>query len=232
MRPHWPRLDGKCRCADRSLHASSTACPSLFWYRFPGSSAGEEQSQYPARQLEDSAPPTRRFSGATAVALLAMLEQIYMLERAAKEARGLPTGRPAKLYAATRAGAAQRIKASAIPNRSPPTSASAAPGCTGHYASTAKAPLSNPSARKADYPNRPHHHRSGATSLVLRRELRRAPHRCGNCMGVVDGTFYDPWSWSYTRAGFGRMCRRSERRSRMLSSSRGLPVRSGTRFGM
>ena len=35
-----------------------------------------------------------------AIALLAMIaqmERIYMLERAAKEARGLPTGRPAKL---------------------------------------------------------------------------------------------------------------------------------------
>ena len=58
-----------------------------------------------------------------AVALLAMfaqMERIYMLERAAgaraaKEARGLPTGRPAKLNATTRAGAAQRIKDGAIP---------------------------------------------------------------------------------------------------------------------
>ncbi|MFJ6485993.1 helix-turn-helix domain-containing protein [Streptomyces sp. NPDC091682] len=50
------------------------------------------------------------------------MEQIYMLERAAgasagKEARGLPTGRPAKLNATTRAGAAQRIKDGAIPDQ-------------------------------------------------------------------------------------------------------------------
>ncbi|QDN54418.1 MULTISPECIES: helix-turn-helix domain-containing protein [unclassified Streptomyces] len=60
-----------------------------------------------------------------AIALLAMLaqmERIYMLERAAgaraaKEARGLPTGRLAKLTATTRAGAAQRIKDGAIPEQ-------------------------------------------------------------------------------------------------------------------
>ncbi|MGW6603889.1 recombinase family protein [Streptomyces sp. NPDC055036] len=60
-----------------------------------------------------------------AIALLAMfaqMERIYMLERAAgaratKEARGLPTGRPAKLNATTRAGAAQRIKDGAIPEQ-------------------------------------------------------------------------------------------------------------------
>lgn len=60
-----------------------------------------------------------------AIALLAMfaqMERIYMLERAAgaraaKEARGLPTGRPAKLNATTRAGAAQRIKEGAIPEK-------------------------------------------------------------------------------------------------------------------
>ena len=63
----------------------------------------------------------------------------------AKEARGLPTGRPAKLNATTRAGAAQRIKAGAIPGRSPPSSASAAPRCTGNCASTAKVPQPNPS---------------------------------------------------------------------------------------
>ncbi|MEU8976208.1 hypothetical protein AB0D11_44805 [Streptomyces monashensis] len=53
-----------------------------------------------------------------AIALLAMFaqtERIYMLERAAgacvvKQACGLPTGRPAKLNAGTRAGAAQRIR--------------------------------------------------------------------------------------------------------------------------
>src|SRR6267154_3322731 len=52
-----------------------------------------------------------------AIALLAMfaqMERIYMLERAAgaraaKQARGLPTGRPAQLNATTRAGADQRI---------------------------------------------------------------------------------------------------------------------------
>jgi DNA invertase Pin-like site-specific DNA recombinase len=60
-----------------------------------------------------------------AIALLAMfaqMERIYMLERAAgaraaKEARGLPAGRPAKLNATTRAGAAQRIKDGAIPEQ-------------------------------------------------------------------------------------------------------------------
>lgn len=60
-----------------------------------------------------------------AIALLAMfaqMERIYMLERAAgaraaKQARGLPTGRPAKLNATTRAGAAQRIKDGAVPEQ-------------------------------------------------------------------------------------------------------------------
>jgi DNA invertase Pin-like site-specific DNA recombinase len=60
-----------------------------------------------------------------AIALLAMfaqMERIYMLERAAgaraaKEARGVPAGRPAKLNAATRAGAAQRIKDGALPGQ-------------------------------------------------------------------------------------------------------------------
>ena len=60
-----------------------------------------------------------------AIALLAMfaqMERIYMLERAAgaraaKQARGLPTGRPAKLNATTRAGAAQRIGDGAIPGQ-------------------------------------------------------------------------------------------------------------------
>lgn len=37
--------------------------------------------------------------------------------RAAKEARGLPAGRPAKLNATTRVGAAQRIKDGAIPEQ-------------------------------------------------------------------------------------------------------------------
>ncbi|MFF3663881.1 helix-turn-helix domain-containing protein [Streptomyces olivochromogenes] len=55
-------------------------------------------------------------------AMFAQMERIYMLERAAgaraaKEARGLPTGRPAKLNATTRAGAAQRIKDGAIPEQ-------------------------------------------------------------------------------------------------------------------
>ena len=60
-----------------------------------------------------------------AIALLAMfaqMERIYMLERAAgaraaKQARGLPAGRPAKLNATTRAGAAQRIGDGAIPEQ-------------------------------------------------------------------------------------------------------------------
>ncbi len=55
-----------------------------------------------------------------AIALLAMfaqMERIYMLERAAKQARGLPTGRPAKLNATTRAGVAQRIGDGAIPEQ-------------------------------------------------------------------------------------------------------------------
>ncbi|MFD8003859.1 helix-turn-helix domain-containing protein [Streptomyces mirabilis] len=55
-------------------------------------------------------------------AMFAQMERIYILERAvgaraAKEARGLPTGRPAKLNATTRAGAAQRIKDGAIPEQ-------------------------------------------------------------------------------------------------------------------
>lgn len=58
-----------------------------------------------------------------AIALLSMfaqMERIYMLERAAgaraaKESRGLPTGRPAKLNATLRAAAAQRIKDGAVP---------------------------------------------------------------------------------------------------------------------
>jgi DNA invertase Pin-like site-specific DNA recombinase len=60
-----------------------------------------------------------------AIALLAMfaqMERIYMLgraagARAAKQARGLPAGRPAKLNATTRAGAAQRIGDGAIPEQ-------------------------------------------------------------------------------------------------------------------
>jgi DNA invertase Pin-like site-specific DNA recombinase len=60
-----------------------------------------------------------------AIALLAMfaqMERIYMLERAAgarasKEARGLPAGRPAKLNATTRAGAAQRINDGGVPGQ-------------------------------------------------------------------------------------------------------------------
>ncbi|MFD5883619.1 helix-turn-helix domain-containing protein [Streptomyces yangpuensis] len=56
------------------------------------------------------------------LAMFAQMERIYMLERAAgaraaKEARGLPIGRPAKLNATTRAGAAQRIKDGAIPEQ-------------------------------------------------------------------------------------------------------------------
>ena len=58
-----------------------------------------------------------------AIALLAMfaqMERIYILERtagarAANQARGLSTGRPAKPNATTRAGAAQRIGDGAIP---------------------------------------------------------------------------------------------------------------------
>ncbi|MFE4757172.1 hypothetical protein ACFRIB_44470 [Streptomyces mirabilis] len=60
-----------------------------------------------------------------AIALLAMfsqMERIYMLARAvggraAREARGLPTGRPAKLNATTRAGAAQRTNGGAMPEQ-------------------------------------------------------------------------------------------------------------------
>jgi DNA invertase Pin-like site-specific DNA recombinase len=60
-----------------------------------------------------------------AIALLAMfaqMERIYMLERAAgaraaKQARGLPAGRPAKLNATTRAGAAQRIGDGVTPDQ-------------------------------------------------------------------------------------------------------------------
>jgi DNA invertase Pin-like site-specific DNA recombinase len=60
-----------------------------------------------------------------AIALLAMfaqMERIYMLERAAgaraaRQARGLPTARPAKLNATTRAGAAHRIGDGAIPEQ-------------------------------------------------------------------------------------------------------------------
>ncbi|MFE2699543.1 hypothetical protein [Streptomyces mirabilis] len=53
--------------------------------------------------------------------MFAQMERIYVLERAAgardaKEARGLPTGRPAKLNATTRAGAAPRING-AIPEQ-------------------------------------------------------------------------------------------------------------------
>jgi hypothetical protein len=47
-----------------------------------------------------------------------------------------------------------------VVDRSPPTSASAAPRCTGNCASTAKAPRPNPSDRKADQRARPHHRRS------------------------------------------------------------------------
>lgn len=54
------------------------------------------------------------------LSMFAQMERIYMLERAAgaraaKESRGLPTGRPAKLNATLRAAAAQRIKDGAIP---------------------------------------------------------------------------------------------------------------------
>lgn len=88
------------------------------------------------------------------VAMLAQMERIYILERAAKEAHGLPTRRLAKLTATTRAGAAQRTRCGGgtsprptvrSPNRSPQSSASAAPGGTERYASTARAP-----ATKAD----------------------------------------------------------------------------------
>lgn len=47
------------------------------------------------------------------------------------QARGLSTGRPAKLNTATRAGAAQQVKEARSPNRSPLSSASAALRCTG-----------------------------------------------------------------------------------------------------
>jgi DNA invertase Pin-like site-specific DNA recombinase len=56
------------------------------------------------------------------LAMFAQMERIYMLEcaadaRAAKQARGLPAGRPAKLNATARAGAAQRIGDDAIPEQ-------------------------------------------------------------------------------------------------------------------
>src|SRR5260370_7646630 len=62
-----------------------------------------------------------------AIALLAMfaqMERIYMLERAAgaraaKQARGLPTGRPATLNATTPAGAPQPIRDPATPQPLP-----------------------------------------------------------------------------------------------------------------
>ena len=103
-----------------------------------------------------------------AIALLAMfaqMERIYMLERAAgaraaRQARGLPAGRPAKLNATTRAGAARRIGDGGTPDRSPPTSASAAPRCTGSCASIARAPSQNGSCGKADQRSRPHPRRS------------------------------------------------------------------------
>lgn len=86
------------------------------------------------------------------LAVFAQMERIYTLERAAgaraaKEARGRPTGRPAKLNATARAGAAQRIKGGAIPEQ-----VAAEPGVsrsrsTGNYASSATAPLPNLSGR-------------------------------------------------------------------------------------
>ncbi|MDX6428435.1 MAG: hypothetical protein QOE54_801 [Streptosporangiaceae bacterium] len=97
-----------------------------------------------------------------AIALLAMfaeMERIYMLERAAgaraaKEARGLPTGRPAKLNATTRAGAAQRIKDGAIPEQVAAELGVSRSTLYRNCASTAKPPRPNPSARKADQPAR------------------------------------------------------------------------------
>ncbi|ANZ14504.1 hypothetical protein O1L44_00735 [Streptomyces noursei] len=73
------------------------------------------------------------------LAMFAQLERIYMLERAAgaraaEQAPGLPTGRPAKLNATAPAGAAQPIKDGAPPSRSPLNSVSAAPRCTGSSA--------------------------------------------------------------------------------------------------
>ncbi|MDH6554684.1 recombinase family protein [Streptomyces sp. SAI-041] len=90
-----------------------------------------------------------------AIALLAMfarMERIYMLERAAdaraaKEARGLPVGRPAKLNATTRAGAAQRIKDGANPEQVAAELGVSRSTLYRNYASTATAPLPNMSGQ-------------------------------------------------------------------------------------
>ncbi|MFJ9618976.1 helix-turn-helix domain-containing protein [Streptomyces noursei] len=63
----------------------------------------------------DAVPRAGTDMATALLAMFAQLERIYMLERAAgaraaEQAPGLPTGRPAKLNATARAGAAQRIK--------------------------------------------------------------------------------------------------------------------------
>ncbi|GAA5216602.1 hypothetical protein [Streptomyces thinghirensis] len=81
------------------------------------------------------------------LAMFAQMEPIYMLERAAsaraaKRARGLPTGRPAKFNATTRAGAAQRIKDGAIPEQVAADLVISGPRCTENYSNTATKPQS------------------------------------------------------------------------------------------
>jgi hypothetical protein len=81
--------------------------------------------------------------------------------RAAKQARGLPAGRPAKLNATTRAGAAQRIGDGAIPEQvAADLGVSRSTRCTGSCASIARAPVQNGSCGKADQRSRPHPRRS------------------------------------------------------------------------
>ncbi|WP_143670815.1 hypothetical protein [Streptomyces sp. OV198] len=76
-----------------------------------------------AADTSEPGPGTDRAIAAIALlAMFAQMERIYMLARAAdgravREARGLPTGRPAKLNATTRAGAAQRTNGGATPEQ-------------------------------------------------------------------------------------------------------------------
>lgn len=67
--------------------------------------------------------------------------------RAAKEDRGLPAGRPAKLNATTRAGAAQRIKDGANPEQVAAELGVSRSTLYRNYASTATAPLPNMSGQ-------------------------------------------------------------------------------------
>ena len=104
--------------------------------------------------------------------MFAQMERTYMLERgagarAAKHARGLPTGRPAKLNATTRARAAQRIRTARSPNRPPLTSASAAPRCAGSYARNREGASQNRSDGKADQRSRSHPCRSATFVAFL-----------------------------------------------------------------